>query len=222
MKGLEKIIERINADAEAECASIRESAEAEIAKVRAEYDEKTAAALSELDEKTKREAENIIARAKSSSSMTRRNIIASERSRNVSAAYERALDALVSLPRDKYMTLIVTLALAAVRRHAETAEYRREKYGEATEPKPYEVVLNARDRAEIGEAVILSMKNNHKKELGAECARRLTLSESTADIVGGVVVRAGAVEENCSLSLLIEGLHGSLDAAVYRTLYPEG
>ncbi len=222
MKGLEKIIERIKADSLAECAAINDAAEAEIGRIRSENGETVAAVETEIAERTHREAEGIITRAKSSAAMTRRNIIAGERSRNVGAAYDRALETLISLPRDKYMKLIVSLALAAIKRHAATAAYRREKYGETTEAAPYEIVLNARDRAEIGEAVILAMKNNHKKELGADGVRRLTLSESTANIEGGVIVRAGAVEENCSLSLLIEGLHDTLDSVVYKTLYPEG
>ncbi len=222
MKGIEKIIERINSDSDAECAAIAAAAEAEVARIRAEYEKKTVEAEAEIDERSKREAEGIVARLKSSVAMTRRNIIASERSRNVDAAYDRALETLVSLPRDKYVTLLVGLATAAVRRLVETAETRREKYGETTSSSPFELVLNARDRAEVGEAVLLSMKNNRKKELGTDAVRRLTLSESTANIDGGLIVRAGAIEENCSLSLLIEGLHDTLDAAVYKTLYPEG
>ncbi len=209
-------------DADAECAAIAGAAEAEASRIRAEYEEKTSAAEAEIAERTKREAEGIITRAKSSAAMTRRNIMSGERSRIVDAAYARALETLVSLPRDKYVTLLVGLGVSAVRRHAEKAEVRREKYGEVTAAAPYELVLNARDRAEVGEAVLLSMKNNKKKELGADAVRRLTLSDSTADIDGGLIVRSGAVEENCSLSLLIEGLHDMLDGAVYKTLYPEG
>lgn len=222
MKGLEKIIERIERDAEAECVAIADAAKAEAERIRGEYEAKTTESDAEIAERTEREAEGIVTRAKSSAAMTRRNIIAGERSKNVELAFDRALDTLISLPRDRYTTLIVKLAISAVKRHAATAESRRKNYGEVTESVPYELVLNERDRAEVGEAVLLSMKNNHKKELGADAVRRLVLSESTANIEGGVIVRAGAVEENCSLSLLIDGLHDELDGAVYKTLYPEG
>ena len=222
MKGLEKIIERIESQSLSECAEIAAGAEREAERIRAEYAAKAETSEAEIAERTEREAEGIITRAKSSAAMTRRNIIAGERSRNVEAAYEHALETLISLPRDKYTTLLVKLAVTAVKNHAETAELRRSKYGEITEAVPYELVLNKRDRDEVGEAVLLSMKNNHKKELGTDAVRRLVLSESTANIDGGVIVRAGAVEENCSLSLLIEGLHDALDGAVYETLYPEG
>lgn len=222
MKGLDKIIERIGNAAEAECAEIISAAESEAERIRAEYEAKTADAETEIAERTEREAEGIITRAKSSAAMTRRNIISGERSRNVETAYDRAKDTLVSLPREQYTVLLVRLAVAAVKNHAETAQRRREKYGETTDAAQYELVMSERDRREVGEAVLLSMKNNYKKELGADIARRLALSESTADIDGGLIVRAGAIEENCSLSLLIDGLHDRLDGAVYRTLYPEG
>ena len=220
MKGLDKIIERIEAASEAECAGIASAALEETKRISAEYDAKTAEAEAEIAERTEREAEAIITRAKSSAAMTRRNIIAGERSRNVGLAYDKALESLLSLPRDGYATLLVRLAISAVRRHAETAALRRERYGEVTETAQYELIFNERDRAEVGDAVFLSMKNNYKKELGADVARKLVLSESTADIDGGVIVRAGAVEENCSLSLMIEGLHDALDGSVYKTLYP--
>ncbi len=221
MNGLEKIIERIKADSEAECAKIAAGAEEAAAGICAEYEAKAAASEAEIDERTEREAEGIITRAKSSAAMTRRNIIAGERSRNVDRAFETARTSLRSLPRDKYITLVARLAASAVRSHAKAAEERRARYGETTESVPYELVLSPRDRAEIGEALLLMMKNNYKKELGVDAVRRLTLSESTADIDGGVIVRAGAVEENCSLSLLIDGLHDALDPVVYKTLYPE-
>ncbi len=222
MKGLEKIIERIETASSAECAQIKSAAEAEAERINSEYRAKAEEAEADIAERTEREAEGIIIRAKSNAAMSRRNIIASERSRNVDRAFENALDAIVSLPKDKYMSIVVKLAVSAVKRHTAAAEYRLETYGEATKSVPYELVLNANDRIEIGEAVLLSMKNNYKKELGTDAARRLTLSDDTADIVGGIIVKAGAVEENCSLSLLIDGLHDSLDGEVYKTLYPEG
>lgn len=222
MKGLDKIIERIKSASEAECAGIIGAAEGEAERIRAEHEAKTAEAESEIAARTEREAEGIITRAKSSAAMTRRNILSGERSRNVEAAYDRAKDTLISLPREQYTVLLVRLAVAAVKSHAATAEKRREKYGETTESAQYELVLNERDRREVGEAVLLSIKNNYKKELGADAARKLVLSESTANIDGGIIVRAGAIEENCSLSLLLDGLRDRLDGAVYRTLYPEG
>lgn len=222
MKGLDKIIERIEADSAAECAAIAEGALAEAERIKAEYADKKAAAEAEIAERTEREAEAIITRAKSSAAMTRRNVISGERSRNVGRAYEKAKEALLSLPRDKYAALLTRLAVAAVKRHTELALERRERYGETVDAASFELVLNARDRAEVGDAVLLSMKNNYKKELGADVARRLSLSGSTADIDGGIIVRAGAVEENCSISLMLDGLRDTLDGAVYKTLYPEG
>ncbi len=220
MNGLEKIIERIKTDSEEECGKITAAAEETAEKIRAEHEARAAEAEAEIEKRTEREAEGIITRAKSSAAMTRRNIISGERSRCVDRAFEEAKKALLGLPKDKYTALVVTLVASAVRSFAETAERRRALYGEVSESVPYEIVLSARDRDEIGEAVLLSIKNNYKKELGVDAVRRITLSDSTAAIDGGVIVRAGAVEENCSISLLVDGLHDKLDGVVYKTLYP--
>lgn len=222
MKGLDKIIERIETESGAECSAVAEAALAETERIKAEYEAKAADAEAEIAERTEREAEAVITRAKSSAAMTRRSVISGERSKNVERAYDKAKESLLSLPRDKYAALLTRLAVAAVKRHTEVAADRRERFGETVDLASFEIVLNARDRADVGEAVLLSMKNNYKKELGADVARRLSLSDSTADIDGGVIVRAGAVEENCSISLMTEALHDTLDGAVYRTLYPEG
>ena len=153
--------------------------------------------------------------------MTRRNIISGARSRGVDKAFEEALAKLYSLPRDEYASLLVALSASAVKSHVDRAEEKRERYGEDTGHVQFEIVLNARDREELGETVVLAVKNNYKRALGADAVRRIMLSESTANIDGGVIVRAGAVEENCSLSLLLESLRETLDPVVYKTLYPE-
>ena len=221
MKGLDRIIERIGSDADAECAEMMSAAKAEAERIRAEYDERISQIESDFADRTEHEAEAIITRAKSSASMTRRNIISGARSRGVDKAFEEALAKLYSLPRDEYASLLVALSASAVKSHVDRAEEKRERYGEDTGHVQFEIVLNARDREELGETVVLAVKNTSKRALGADAVRRIMLSESTANIDGGVIVRAGQVEENCSFSLLVDSLHDTLDPIVYKTLFPE-
>ena len=153
--------------------------------------------------------------------MTRKNIISSSRSSTVDLAYTTALGKLYSLPREKYAAFVISLAVAAIKNHISAAEIKEAMYGEITDAVQYELVFNERDRADIGEYCVFTLKNSFKKELGSDVLRRVILAEDTAKIDGGVIVRAGAIEENCSLSLLIEDLRKSLDPIVYKTLYPE-
>ena len=221
MKGLDKIIARIESDAEKECEEMLAAASGEAERIKAEYDGKIAEVEAEYAERTEREAEAVITRAKSSAAMTRRNIISGQKSRGVDMAYEEAHRQLLDMPRDEYASLLIVLAVSAIRSHATKAEERKTQYGEDIGAVKYELVFNPRDREEFGEAIVLTIKNNYKRAVGADAAKRVVLADGCADIDGGVIVRAGAVEENCSLSLLLESLRETLDPVVYKTLYPE-
>ena len=221
MNGLQNIIKKIEEDAKLQCEEILEAAGTEAESIKAEYSELTAKAESEIAEKFEREAEAMIVRAKSSSAMTKRNIVTGKRSENVALAYENALEFLHSLPRERYAQLLIDLAVTAIKNHASTAAVKEEMYGETAGAVSYELVLNGRDREELGEYCVFTIKNNYKKELGSDILRRFTLAEDTANIDGGVIVRAGSVEENCSLSLMIGDMRTKLDPIIYKTLYPE-
>lgn len=221
MNGLQNIIAKIEDEARVECEKLIDAANAEAKQIADEYAALTAEAEVKIAAKLEREAEAVISRAKSSSAMTRKNIISGSRSNTVELAYTTALGRLLALPREKYATLVISLAIAAIKNHLYAAELKETMYGEKTETAQFELVFNERDRADIGEYCVFSIKNSFKKELGADVVRRVCLSEDTAKIDGGVIVRAGVIEENCSLSLLINDLRGSLDPVIYKTLYPE-
>ena len=48
---------------------------------------------------------------------------------------------------------------------------------------------------------------------------KLVLSNDTADIEGGLLLRYGDVEINCSISMLIDSIRSSVEAKVYRALF---
>lgn len=221
MNGLQNIIKKIEEDAKLQCEEILEAAKLEAESIKAEYAEMTADSESDIAAKFEKEAEAMITRAKSSSAMTKRNIVSGQRSENVALAYKNALDFLYSLPRERYAQLLMDLAVSAIKNHAAAAASKEAMYGETSGNVSYELVLNERDREELGEYCVFTIKNNYKKELGSDVLRRFTLAPDTAKIDGGVIVRAGSVEENCSLSLMIEDMRTKLDPVIYKTLYPE-
>ncbi len=221
MTGLEKIINKIESDTDAECKALLDEAEAEVCRIKEEYDAKREAAEASANDRLEREAEGVISRAKSSSAMSRRNIISGARSKNVDLAYSMALKKIYSSPREQYAELVSMLAVGAVRRHVEASTERAKQYGEDTGAGQFELVFNERDRAEIGEYVVFNIKNNYKRELKAEDMRRITVAAETVAIDGGAIARCGNVEENCTLSLIAENLRTKLDPTVYSTLYPK-
>ena len=96
------------------------------------------------------------------------------------------------------------------------AEEKRAESFKAAASGMEEIVLNARDKAEVGKAVckaaneLLSAKGTPGK---------LTVSEDTADISGGVIVRFGGIETNCSIDALIRQRRSGLSTEVAASLF---
>ena len=86
-------------------------------------------------------------------------------------------------------------------------------------PECYEVLFNQRDRDRCGKAVIEGTQKHLASKVSPEKLAHLQLSSQTANIDGGLVLRCGNVESNCSLSILFAQLRESLEAEVARTLF---
>ena len=76
-----------------------------------------------------------------------------------------------------------------------------------------EIVLNAADRSVLGEAVVKAA-NERLGERGA-----LTLSGSTGDFDGGLILRRDNIEVNCTAALLVELCRGEMSAAIADMLF---
>ena len=67
--------------------------------------------------------------------------------------------------------------------------------------------------------------NDHANKLSAKVdsakLEKLTLSSKTAAIDGGVILRSGDVETNCSLALIFSELRERLESEVGRVLFEE-
>ena len=116
----------------------------------------------------------------------------------ISAAFDAAREEIVNMPRDKYTQFLARMAAEAAASGME------------------EIVLNARDKAEVGKSVckaaneLLSAKGTPGK---------LTVSEDTADISGGVIVRFGGIETNCSIDALIRQRRSGLSTEVAAAMF---
>jgi V/A-type H+-transporting ATPase subunit E len=110
----------------------------------------------------------------------------------VEKSFDLALDKIVALPEDRYVAFLAGLAKNA----AGTGEE--------------EVILNARDRAAIGEKLIQAIN------LGGA---HMTLSDETRDIAGGLILRRGSIEANCSVELLVELCKGEMASKLADILF---
>ena len=198
MKGTEKIIAHIRADGDAEAKKIIDAASKQADEKRAESFKAALSEYEKLMQAGNAECEDILSGSRRIAEMEAKKSVLSVKQEMISAAFDAAREEIVNMPRDKYTQFLARMAAEAAASGME------------------EIVLNARDKAEVGKSVckaaneLLSAKGTPGK---------LTVSEDTADISGGVIVRFGGIETNCSIDALIRQRRSGLSTEVAAAMF---
>lgn len=221
IKGLEKITDKIIADAAAEAERIRSDAKARCEQISAEYRDRAVKRREEMTEIIQREATSQVTRAKSSAEMQKRNLLLAAKSDLVDGVFRGAWDAMKGLSDEAYTALLAGILSAALLEQLETERSSMALNGEdAVEiPEKYEVLLNQNDRTRCGEALITSVCRKLAPKASKEALGRLVLSPKTVPIDGGVILRCGDVEINGSFELLFAQLRSELETEVSSALF---
>lgn len=198
MKGTEKIIAHIEAEAKAEAQTILAKAAEEAEQIRASYFNDALAEHKKLVEAGKAECEDLVTRQKRMAEMEAKKGVLALKQEMVSAVFDAALNELAKLPEEKYTAFLARMA------------------SEASSSGMEELVLNARDKVGCGKAVC---KEANTLLAAKGLPGKLTLSEDTADIAGGLILRQGGIEVNCGVETLVEQQRGSLSATVAAELF---
>ena len=192
MKGTEKIIAHIEADARAQADAILAEAEAKCADIRAKYEEEASRLYGDRIRDGVRACQDQEDGALHISRMEARKSVLAVKQEMVEKSFDLALEKIVALPEDRYVAFLAGLAKNA----AGTGEE--------------EVILNARDRAAIGAKLLQAINAN-----GAH----MKLSDETRDIAGGLILRRGSIEANCSAELLVELCKGEMASKLADILF---
>ena len=198
MKGTEKIIAHIRADGDAEAKKIIDAASKQAEEKRAESFKAALSEYEKLMQAGNAECKDILSGSRRIAEMEAKKSVLSVKQEMISAAFDAAREEIVNMPRDKYTQFLARMAAEAAASGME------------------EIVLNARDKAEVGKSVckaaneLLSAKGTPGK---------LTVSEDTADISGGVIVRFGGIETNCSIDALIRQRRSGLSTEVAAAMF---
>lgn len=193
MKGTEKIIAHIQADAKAQADAILAQAEQQCAGIREEYEGKAKTAYAEKIRAGVRKCEDLAESKSRIAQMESKKSILALKQEMVSEAFAMAKNVVLSLPAEKYCAFLTKLAVQSA------------PDGEG------QLVFNASDREKFGQAVV--------KQANAALGGKLTLSEKTGDFAGGLIVRNGAVEVNNTLELRIDLCRGDMAAEVAKILF---
>ncbi len=219
MTGLEKVTGKIIADAEADARVILERAEAECEAIKAKYAAATEAEVEKLTDECDRECQALIIRARSSAAMAKRNAVLEARAKLIDDAYAAAEKQIRSMSGEQYLDLLQKMLRSALKSQLEGEEESMRLYGEDISPAVYEVVLNTRDRETYGEKLLEAYRAGYGARLSPVVLAKLRLAPDTAPIDGGLVLRCGPVETNCSLSMLMAANRRETEARVSRILF---
>ena len=197
MNGIEKISARILADAEAEAAAIRGQAEEKAAQIAADYDNNFSHEFKTPIVSIRGFAKQL-ERDQGAARMAARRQLLETKQALVDKAFRQAEQQLRSLPQAEYEALCAHLACGASTSGCE------------------ELIFSAEDRERVGAAV--TAKANELLQKAGKPAQ-LTLSAETRPIRGGVVLKNGLIETNCSLGTLVDGLRPELSGKVAARLF---
>lgn len=198
MKGIEKIIAHIEADADSKVKEILEAADAKVAAIKADSAEQSQKKYWEMVHSGAKESEAYVARTKSNAEMEAKKSVLAIKQEMVSAAFEKAKAYIANLPEAEYTAFLARLACSAADNGME------------------EVLFNEKDKNGCAKAVCKAANEmlNAQGKPG-----KLTVSEDTADIMGGLIVRQGGIEVNCSIEALVEQQRGNLSAEIAAGLF---
>ena len=194
MKGTEKIIAHIQADAAAQADAILAQAEQQCAEIREGYERKAKDAYAEKIRAGVKANQDRLESVERLARMEGRKSVLALKQDMVSKSFDMAVDKLVALPEEQYVALLAKLA------------------AQASVTGDEQVVLNARDREKIGPAVVAAA--NARLSDG-----KLTLSDEVGAFRGGLLLRRGSIEANCTVELLVELCRGDMAAELAKVLF---
>ena len=187
MKGTEKIIAHIQADAAAQADAILAQAEQQCAEIREGYERKAKDAYAEKIRAGVKANQDRLESVERLARMEGRKSVLALKQDMVSKSFDMAVDKLVDLPEEQYVALLAKLA------------------AQASVTGDEQVVLNARDREKIGPAVVAAANARLSDEVGA--------------FRGGLLLRRGSIEANCTVELLVELCRGDMAAELAKVLF---
>lgn len=198
MNGIEKITQRIAADAQQEAQTILENAQAEAARITGEYEAKALADYNSTLEKGKADAQYHVERMAGVAQLEARKLKLAAKQEMLDEAFAAAMTKLTTLPEEEYTALLVNLAVSGASTGREA------------------LVFSVKDRPLYGKKVVIAA--NEKLEAMGRTGQ-LTLSLESRDFEGGLYIQDGNVENNCTFATIVRMLRQQMAGEVAAILF---
>ncbi|HBR09573.1 MAG TPA: hypothetical protein DD735_11870 [Clostridiales bacterium] len=200
MNGIEKITAHIAAGAEEEIREMREASDARCAEIMAEYERQAQAEYWQMIKDGARQIEDSASRAERTAGLEAKKLILAMKQQMVSRAFELAREKIAQLPEQDYVGFLARMASSAAITGQE------------------ELIFNERDSQRVGRKVV---KAANEWLARGGMRQGLTLSDETREISGGLVLRQGDIEVNCTVDTMLALGRGELAAQVAEVLFKD-
>ena len=197
MNGIERIIQRIDAQTQAEIDSLLSEAQTAAGQTLARFQAQAARESAARKQRNELAAAEQEERLVSAAQMEARKTLLSVRQELVERAFDLALEKLCAMPDQDYIA-------AAARLLAQAAP---DGKGAA--------VFSAKDRARVGRQAV----EEANRLLGPD--GHLTLSPETREIRGGFILSNGSIEVNCTFETLVRLQRGTMSGETAKLLFSE-
>jgi V/A-type H+-transporting ATPase subunit E len=144
-------------------------------------------------ERTAKDAEDLKSRKVSAAELQGRKMLLSAKQEAIKNSFDATIHKLKAMPEDEYLNFLVQ-------------EILRIPDCEGS------IVLNAKDRENIGERLVKTVN----EKLGAE---KVALSEDTVETSGGFVLKRGKVEINNTFETLLDAMRDELTGEIANVLF---
>lgn len=211
MDGMERIIQRIEQDIQAQVDELNAQAQQKAGEIAAQYDVQAKQEAQAILARGEKVAAERLERLESAAAMERRKLELNCRQQVLEEAFVLALDKLCTLPEQDYIELLAKLAVKAARSGkeqlifspADRARVGKQVVMAANELLVREAVPSLPDslgESKVGAFLGKVVQNTASMVTGAGM---LTLSEQTRPMKGGFVMSDGDVEVNCTFDTLV-------------------
>lgn len=228
MNGIERITQRIDADAQTEIDRILGEAQTEADRITARYQAQADAEAADLAARNQKAAAEREERLVSVAQMEARKVSLAAKQEMVEKSFDLALQTLCAMPEEQYISVCAALLVQAA------------PNGKGA------VIFSAEERARLGAAVVSKANAMLAKEVAPELPKdltdskvgallnkvvagvsalaqgtaMLTLSEETRPLKGGFILSDGNVEVNCTFDTLVRLQRAETAGAVAKHLFP--
>ena len=198
MKGIDKITSRIIADAEAECAAVKKESDERVAAIREENERRAQEEYLRLVREGVKDTEQRVQRLDRTARLEAKKSLLNMKQETVSRAFELAKGKIAELPERDYVAFLAREA------------------SEAAVSGQEEVIFCERDRKSVGAKAV---KAANELLAAKGMPGMLTLSDTTREFSGGLMLKQGDIEVNCTVDTLLDLARGELAARVAEVLF---